>query len=251
MQITVAKVLQSIFDFFNKNWQIIVIIILALTAMNLKWNNDKKEVLIRQQASQIRFYNDTISSYKNKNNELSHERSAMHITLQDLKKSNDSLYQMVKAEPDVRVITRVVTEIKTIRDTIISSNTEVIHEENMIVLNSFYEDESISFDFGHQLTETDTIGYVTNLSARIDFTVGIKETDGISKAFVTFRDPRFIPTTLDGIILENKQGEVFNRGQIKRNRTRHSIGPNVSASLTSDGIRPTIGIGYQFGVIRW
>jgi len=209
-----------------------------------------------------------METVKNKNGELSYQRALFEGTAKDLKKSNDSLYQALKAEKgNVKIITIVNT--KWTSPTISMDNLLIALNDSTKGLkwsnkSPWYTIEGMStFGFKQTATSLDFRAGTTTISKNellLSLVTGLKEEDGVYKIFITPKTPGVVITNIEGAIIDKKtllgnNVSPLANSSVKRGGIGIHIGLGVMPLLGSNGIRlgvgPVISIGYQYHVFRF
>ena len=238
----------AVLTFCAKHYKFVIVCGLLVIIVLLWFRVRHLDAEAIKQRSAYLFLTDSIKTIKTKNHNLAFERSALITDVSSLKKVNDSLYRMASDIKGTQIITRIVGIIDTVRDTTFNEVIVTALPTGDTAVVSHYHDSSISFTYGHILQPDGHNGFVTSLSAQLDLSVGIRSEQGISKAFVTFKDDRFKPVVIDGIILDDrplvKKKTLNSIGLIGGYGVNYTPGGNISHGVQ-------LGIGYSFGIVNW
>lgn len=224
--------------------KLFIIVILSLLLISLYFNyrnvrSDLENVVVEQE--------DTIRTYKNKNDELYSQIGTYITDIENLKQSNSELYNEVKyLKENPIVVTKVETETvfkeKEIRDTvtIISKGTYRINHE--------YFDP---FAYINMVTEFNSNTCVANTIANdikfpSTFTLDLIESKKGDLSFIVKSDNPYIQiNNINGAVLSPEDSKAIKKRYDKRWCLVGGVGPTIT--VVDSKIKCTAGIQLTFG----
>lgn len=254
---------------FQKNIFLIVCLFLMFLFYLLKQNSNVSNVHSLKQ--NIFALNDSIRFYKTKNNELVYKKGALIIENESLKSLNKYLYEDIKDLKD-KPLVAIKTDIKIIQDTIsvfTSSNDKKNPDGSLEKIlkwefekhfdknnyRKFSANSKIIVDTLHNLL-IDSL-HITKDEIGLSLVTGFTENGDYLEIFVKSNYPNFVPTRIDGALIEPKKSEILKKyfPNKKWNLGIYGgygicINPQETNPLyISRGLQLGIGVGYS--IFQW
>lgn len=240
---TIFNIIKNIFVWVFKDWRHVVIItsIIALILLSFKYNNlenDFHDVQIQNQ--------DTLTTYKNKIEDLYVQQKTYISEIKDLKKYNDELYSEVKNLKDNPIIiTKIKTETK-YKDRIIK-DTVTIDTFGNYTFNMNYQDQWLSISGRSTLNVESMIGTTKfdHISVPNNITIDLIEKDKQLSFIAKSDNPYCQINSLNGSILSPENSDVIKNRFDKKWVVVLGVGPTLSVYnnrfVILPGLQVTIG----------
>jgi len=258
-------ILKKIWSFINSKFfpYVIVIILILLLAKQCQSNRDLKiDNKIKDQ--NIAAADTTIKIYKNKNGQLTAEKSIWILSEKELKKQNKSLYDQVNSQKG-RIISLNNTILKLVQDTTLLLDSirylhEVIGKSEQISTDEWklpwlltYNWDNTNYDIfkGYTIAKIDTVkNSIENITTKmiyresqIDLTFGEKVVNGKYAVYITTKYPGLSPKSMNGVLIDPNNSPI--KDLIKKEHWFQGFSIGIGITPTWDFIyqRPTIVIG--------
>lgn len=235
-----------------------VVVLLFLVAARYRSAYKTEQEKVETQIENVKVLSDSVTTYRNKNNELGFEKRALVTEVSDLKIFNDSLYYELKKEREnIKVIT--ITEVEIKRDTIrVPVYITQINTDNLddrifkLNFNDVVDNDSVYSKLtGYtKFAWDDTLkapydGYTVISDNKISLKIvsGIKKTKNGYSMF--YRSPYggFSVVDMDGAVIEKIRSD-------KRSK-RFGVGLSSGMQFNGRNFLPYIGIGVNYNIIRF
>lgn len=260
----------SILKFLWKN-RTLVLLAISIILFILYVNGCSKIKSIQNKNKQnISALNDSITTFKNKEGKLVHEKSLLIADKNELKDLNKELWEELEEEKKKKPKVIIKTEIE-YRDT--GSITNVISDlgNNNYSLNFEYlSNDSFLFVKGENNFSAKTFiinpdSNKVNLqifpgTTKLDYkfniplTLGIKTEDGLDKIYIKTENEKFKVTKLDAVEVENYFKEKYNStSKPKKFGFGFYVGYGLNLTPNTGVVKaqPSIGVGLQYNIIRF
>lgn len=246
---------------------LIIVIILLLAGIGYGVNRIsslKTQLTVSEQNN--RALADTVRVSENKIGDLEYSKSILISEKRELKNLNVDLAEELKKEKGkVRELTKIVSEIKS--DTVYITNTLITYPDGSYGLDwihdKIFDDENERHIAGVSKFDLDSNGVITPLETiitrddiKFNLITGLRETkDGNVEIFVRSDYPNFVPSSIDGAIIDPKKHPVMKKFTKKK---RFGIGPYVGLGLgvnmtpnANIGLGFNVGIGVHYSILRF
>ena len=259
----------NIIDFLKNNISTVaLILILMLFAGQCRRNSNlKRDNLIATQ--NISAADSTIKVYKNKNGELTAEKSVWILTEKQLKQTNSELYSLVKDQNGKIIsLNSVVFSLKQdsnlLHDSIkylhaiIGDAIHLSENDWNLPWELYYTWDDKNYDIfkGHTVVNVDTLKHIphhvtTQLDSRasqISLIFGEKVVDGKYNVFVTSKYPGLSTESMTGVFIDPNSNKYI-RDLMKKKHWFTGFSVSVGITPTYDFInqKPVIVVGPTFG----
>jgi hypothetical protein len=226
----------------------IVITILVLLIVFLIIQN---RVFEKQSLDNYIVLNDSLTVYKNKNNELYKEKQSYILNNEMLKEANASLYEEYKKLKDNPIV---ITETKTevvIKEVYIDKNESTIDSLNNIINSYKYKDDYLSLNALHTYNPNDSLGSlrISDINMKASIYTNIIEKN--KKLYLISRsdNPYLVINNVNGGFIDINDSKILNKYYKKQNKwsigvsagvygiyglsnKKFDFGPGVGLSLT-------------------
>ena len=196
---------------------------------------------------------DSLFIYKNKIKEVYKEKEIYVQTIKDLKNKNTLLANEVnKLKDNPVVVTQ--TELKVKLDTVYAKSDTIIIEPNdsLYKLKWSKEDNQYYCIKGQTDVKSDFSKFetqITNLELSTNLTLDIIEKNNTLQIIGKTDNPYVNIMSMDGVVLDPSKNPLLKKYYKQK---KWSIGPSIGVGITKDkNISPYIGIGLQYGIIRF
>jgi hypothetical protein len=235
-----------------------VVVLLFLVAARYRSAYKTEQEKVETQIENVKVLSDSVTTYRNKNNELGFEKRALVTEVSDLKIFNDSLYQELKKEKEnVKVIT--ITEVEIKRDTLkvpvyitqiptdsLSDRRFKLEFDSEVNGDSLYSRVKgyTKFAWNDTLkTPYDAYTMISDNTIKLKIISGIKNTKNGYSMF--YRSPYggFSVIDIDGAVIDKIRSD-------KRSK-RFGVGLSSGMQFNGRNFLPYIGIGVNYNIIRF
>jgi cell division protein FtsB len=226
----------------------IVITILVLLIVFLIIQN---RVFEKQSLDNYIVLNDSLTVYKNKNNELYKEKQSYILNNEMLKEANASLYEEYKKLKDNPIV---ITETKTevvIKEVYIDKNESTIDSLNNIINSYKYKDDYLSLNALHTYNPNDSLGSLRRSDINMKASIYTNIIEKNKKLYLISRsdNPYLVINNVNGGFIDINDSKILNKYYKKQNKwsigvsagvygiyglsnKKFDFGPGVGLSLT-------------------
>lgn len=270
------KYLEAIWKFINSKVfvYVVIIILILLFARQCKRGADLKRENIKKDQN-VAAADSIINIYKNKNGELTAEKTIWILSEKELKEENKELYDLVKNQKG-RIISLNTTVLKLEQDaTILHDSINYLHatigdaeqlnktEWNLPwELQYTWDANNCDIFKGHTIVDVDTnTNMVTHKNtlmdfrdSRIDLVFGEKVVDGKYNVFITSKYPGLTPKSMKGVFIDpNTNKDIKKLIGKKHWFTGFSLSIGITPTWDFIQKQPTIVIGPALGysIYQW
>lgn len=252
-----------------KNFILIFLTVIFIFYIIANKDEDTKKLNTLEQ--NIFALNDSIRSYKTKNNELVFEKGSLIIENGSLKSLNESLYEDLKDLKD-KPLVAIKTNLKIVHDTIsiFTNSKETINSDGSLekILNWEYEKKfnennyrkfsassKLKIDTLHNL-HVDSL-HINKDEIGLSLITGLTENGDYLEIFIKSNYPNFSPTKIDGALIEPSKSKILKNyfpdkkwGLSVYGGYGICIDPRETNPLyISNGLQ--IGIGVSYSIFQW
>lgn len=237
--------LNKLKDFFNKyKWKIIYTALTCLMFVFLCFSIHQCNTYKRMNDNNITALTDTINLYKSKNGNIIAEKTTLYATIKDLKKINDSLYNVVKdiniKNPDNIVYVNTTIEYEK-HDTLFLINNDTIKNTCKIEQKFDFTNKYRSLQgnvYYYRGNTQDTLGInISKDLVNVDFTTILKD----NKIYISSSNPY---VKYNDIISINTKQNSKNK--------RFGVGPMIGVGINHKlQFTPFIGVGLTYNIFQF
>ena len=234
-------------DIFLNVKNIVITILILLIGFLIIQNR----VFEKQSLDNYVILSDSLTVYKNKNNELYKEKQSYILNNEMLKEANASLYEEYKKLKDNPIV---ITETKTevvIKEVYIDKSESKIDSLNNIINSYKYKDDYLSLNALHTYNPNDSLGSlkISDINMRASIYTNIIEKD--KKLYLISRsdNPYLVINNVNGGFIDINDSKTLNKYYKKHNKwsigvsagvygiyglsnKKFDFGPGVGLSLT-------------------
>lgn len=238
---------------FLSNWKNILILCLSFLVIFFSFKSCN---LLNQLNDNYIILSDSLTTYKNKANELYVEKQSYITDIKNLKEINDNLYKEVKKLKDNPIV---VTEIKTetIIDSIEIETIKYVYIDDIIMNKYHYNDEFINIDLSTStnIKNNKSTLYINSISMKSDIYTSLIEKDDRLYLISRASNPYLHITDVNGGLLNIDDSKTIkkylnsNKSFIERFSLGITSGITVLYDFTTQntvgGLGLTIGLTYK------
>ncbi len=201
---------------------------------------------------------DSISTYENKIGELYKEKQSYIMDIDNLKKTNEDLYNEVKKLKDNPIV---VTKVETVTkiDSIFIENKGKVDSLSNVINNYNYNDGYLTMNINHRLNTHDLSGQlnVDNILLRTNIYTNIVENkkDRTLHLLVKSDNPYIKINNLNGGFVDISKSKTLNNYYKRENKWSLTITAGLAGiydlSDKKAGVGPGLMIGVSYNIVTW
>lgn len=236
------------------NFKNILIIILICVLGFLIFQNRAYE---KEASTNYVILTDSLLEYKNKNNQLYKEKESYILEIEELKRTNSSLYNEYKSLKDNPiVITEVITEVQ-IKEIFVESESKVDSLSKEIINKYDYIDDYLKLNATHKYSFEDNNGslFLSNIKMCANLYTDIIEKD--KKIYLISRsdNPYLQISNINGGFIELNDSKTLNKYFKRNNKWSVSVSGGIYAIYGLNNkkvdVGPGMGLSISYSLFSW